>query len=151
MCVCCVCVLCMHQFPTLPFNYKCTAVCRKHSTTRPSTRTGNSSFASQSYVQPSTSAQRRRCHLIRVVLTNQPNLQYNMNLTSNTAASYPNGCRTFRAVALCQLLQGQDKEPRLKTSCTHLDKKLQYCSSDLCCINKRSYEPLWNHRPTIFN
>ena len=25
------------------------------------------------------------------------------------------------------------------------DKKLQYCSSDSCCINKRSYEPLWNH------
>ena len=28
-----------------------------------------------------------------------------MNLTSSTAASYPNGCRKFRAVALCQLLQ----------------------------------------------
>ena len=55
-----------------------------------------------------------------------------------------NGCRTFQAVALCQLLQGA-KEPRLETSCTHLDKKLQYCSSDSCCINKRSYEPLRNH------
>ena len=32
----------------------------------------------------------------------------------------------------------------LETSCTHLDKKLQYCSSDSCCINKRSYEPLGN-------
>ena len=29
-----------------------------------------------------------------------------MNLTSNTAVSYPNGCKMFRAVALCQLLQG---------------------------------------------
>ena len=37
-----------------------------------------------------------------------------------------------------------NKEPRLKTSCTHLDKKLQYCSSGSCCINKRSYEPLRN-------
>ena len=27
-----------------------------------------------------------------------------------------------------------DKEPWLETSCTHLDKKLQYCSSDSCCI-----------------
>ena len=25
------------------------------------------------------------------------------------------------------------------------DKKLQYCSSDSCCINKHSYEPLRNH------
>ena len=28
-----------------------------------------------------------------------------MNLMSNIAASYPNGCRTFQVVALCQLLQ----------------------------------------------
>ena len=39
------------------------------------------------------------------------------------------GCRTFRAVALCQLLQDQ----------------FVNCSSDSCCINKRSYEPLRNH------
>ena len=26
------------------------------------------------------------------------------DLTSNTAASYPNGCMTFWAVAICQLL-----------------------------------------------
>ena len=59
--------------------------------------------------------------------------RYNMNQTSNTAASYPNGYRIFRAVALCQLLQGV----------TAVDK--EYCSSDSCCINKRSYEPLRNH------
>ena len=43
-----------------------------------------------------------------------------MNLMSNTAASYSIGYWI-------------------------LDKKLQYCSSDSCCINKRSYEPLRNH------
>ena len=38
-----------------------------------------------------------------------------------------------------------DKEPLLKSSCTHLYKKLQHCLSDSCCINKHSNEPLWNH------
>ena len=54
-----------------------------------------------------------------------------------------NGCRTFRAVALCQLLQGQKATAR---NVLHpLDKKPQYCSSDSCCINQHSYEPLRNH------
>ena len=32
---------------------------------------------------------------------------YSMKLPSNTAAHYTKGCRTFRAIALCQLLQGR--------------------------------------------
>ena len=66
-----------------------------------------------------------------------------MNLTSNTAVSYPMGAGRFEPW-LFSTATGSSW-PRLEMSCTHLDKKLQYCSSNSCCINKRSYEPLHNH------
>ena len=49
-------------------------------------------------------------------------IQYESDEQHCSFLYYPNGCRTFLAVALCQLLQHSiavDKEPRFETSCTH--------------------------------
>ena len=58
----------------------------------------------------------------------------------------------FQAMALCQLLQGSpvavDKEPRFKTLCTHLHKKLQYCSS---ILNVGEHACFWPYATPTLN
>ena len=76
---------------------------------------------------------------------------YNMNLMSNTAASYPMGAGRFEPWLFVncyreQREQGAGGQRATAKNVLHpLNKKLQYCSSDSCCINKHSYEPLRNH------
>ena len=75
-------------------------------------------------------------HTQHIIIQNETDEQYCSFLS--------NGCRTFRAVALCQLLQGGQRATA-RNVLHPLVRKLQYCSSVRCCIYRRSYEPLRNH------
>ena len=85
---------------------------------------------------PSSHCTDRSCHCHSCTLESQRYVAILMSLQPNLSVLQHESDEQY-----CSFLSNGP----IKSNLHPFDKKLQYCSSDSCCINKRSYEPLQNH------